>query len=113
MKEFEVKNLIIEWLQAMGAFVWVTQSMGVYDPRRGVYRKWVGPGKIKGVSDIIGIWNGRPLAIEVKTKTGVIRPEQTEFLQQFNIAGGIGFVAHSLEEVITYLNASGTELGNS
>ena len=52
-----------------------------------------------GSADLIG-WtkNGIFLAIEVKTLTGKIRPEQSQFISQVNIFGGIAFVAHSPQE---------------
>lgn len=61
-----------------------------------------------GMSDIIGIWpadddwvgpHGGFLAIEVKSKTGVVTPAQHAFLDQVNAAGGKGFVARSLDDV--------------
>lgn len=65
---------------------------------------------VPGMSDIIGvlpdtvptIYSGRTgvfLAIEVKLPRGVPTPEQVAFLQTVTLAGGLGFVAHSVDEV--------------
>lgn len=56
-----------------------------------------------GVSDILGIYKGRMLAIEVKNKGNKPSPAQKEFLDNVNHHGGIGFVAYNLEDVIENL----------
>jgi len=64
-----------------------------------------GLGSTPGVPDIVGILkDGRFLGIEVKTERGVLSPHQERFLQNINDAGGIGFVARNLEDVIEKLN---------
>jgi len=52
-----------------------------------------------GSSDLIG-WNryGKFLAVEVKSKYGIITLEQKNFLHQVNKSGGIGFASNSPEE---------------
>lgn len=60
-----------------------------------------------GVSDIIGmLWDGRFLAIEVKTpkRRKMVTPAQKEFLDDVNNNGGVGFVACDLNEVKNMLN---------
>lgn len=56
-------------------------------------------GSDKGISDILGIYKGRFLAIEVKKPGGKPSQHQKEFLDEVNRHGGIGFVARSAEEV--------------
>ncbi|MCH7740226.1 MAG: VRR-NUC domain-containing protein, partial [Chloroflexi bacterium] len=60
-----------------------------------------------GSSDLIG-WFPLPpaygrhstfLAIEVKSKKGVIRKEQILFIKAVKDAGGIAFIARSIEDV--------------
>lgn len=64
-----------------------------------------GLGSTPGISDIIAVEpkTGRIICIEVKTEKGVLSEHQTRFLQNINEAGGIGFVARSLEDVIEKL----------
>lgn len=54
----------------------------------------------RGCSDVIGqMRDGRLLAVEVKSPAGRLRPEQQQFLDTVNLAGGVGFVAKSLADV--------------
>ncbi len=54
----------------------------------------------RGMSDIMGILkDGRTLAIEVKTLTGRVEDHQWEFLDSISKAGGVAFVARSVEYV--------------
>ena len=48
-------------------------------------------------------WLLRFLAIEVKTKTGKVSPDQVKFLNRVNESGGLGFVARSVDDVIDTL----------
>jgi hypothetical protein len=57
----------------------------------------------KGISDILGLWMGRGLAIEVKAKGGRLSPEQKEFLEGWRESGGIAILAYSLDDVIQAL----------
>jgi penicillin-binding protein-related factor A (putative recombinase) len=53
-----------------------------------------------GVADILGCYKGRMIAIELKSPKGKATPDQERFLQNVNDAGGIGFVARTIDEVI-------------
>jgi len=78
------------------------------------WKAWQGPmSQPKGVSDILGIFKGRMLAIEVK-KQGWEPPspgtyayghylKQQAFIDRINAECGIGFFATSVEEVIDAL----------
>lgn len=57
----------------------------------------------KGIPDILGIWQGRMLGIEVKRPSGKVSPEQEAFMLRINEAGGLAFVAHSVKDVIENL----------
>ena len=58
---------------------------------------------MRGTSDILGVWQGKPLAIEVKTPTGRLSQYQAIFLERFARAGGISIVARSVEDVAKVL----------
>jgi len=65
------------------------------------FKHWSGPmTHPKGIADILGIWEGRPLAIEVKTKKGRVTDHQRKFLDCVRRNGGIAFVARSIDDVI-------------
>ena len=76
---------------------------------KGIFHRniWQGPMSDKGIPDLIGIFKGKPLAIEVKGPRAKIRPEQVEFLNQWVDEGGIGFIAWSIEDVIDRLGLEG------
>lgn len=57
-------------------------------------------GSTPGVSDIIGCMGGKFFAVELKAPKGTASKEQLEFIENVKRAGGIGFIAHSLDEVI-------------
>jgi len=66
-------------------------------------------GLCAGSSDLIG-WrtvtiNGRKIAqfvaIEVKSPTGRATPEQSNFIEQVNLAGGLAGIAHSPEDAVS------------
>ena len=103
--EKEIENSILAYLQALpGCFAWKNQSTGVYDPTKGIFRKSKNKFHLNGVSDIIGIYKGKFLAIEVKTPKNKLRPaHQKAFIEEINKRGGIAFFATSVEEVEDFL----------
>ena len=64
------------------------------------FKQFQGLGSYLGVSDILGIYQGKMLAIEVKAPHGKPTPAQTEFLKQVQDEGGIAILAYSIEDVI-------------
>lgn len=101
--EKDIKRVIIAYLRMRGVFCWVNTSVGVWDEKKNTYRRMNGAGQMKGTADILGIFNGKPLAIEVKSAKGVISLEQAHFLNLFRKAGGIAFVARSVDDVVSQL----------
>ena len=59
-----------------------------------------GLGSYPGVSDFLGIYKGRFLAIEAKAPHGKPSPAQTEFLDRVRKDGGIAILAYSVDDVI-------------
>ena len=58
-----------------------------------------------GCPDVLGqLKDGRLLGVEVKAKTGRLRPEQTIFLERIRGAGGVAFVARDLRDVLRELS---------
>lgn len=62
---------------------------------------------MKGVADILGIYQGKPLAIEVKSKKGRLSEFQKTFLIRFHAQGGIAIVARSVDDVENRLRDRG------
>jgi len=95
--ETELVAACVATLKANGCLVWRQNSGGFTDDEgRYVAMQW----GIKGVSDIIGLLpGGRFLAVEVKWRSGALRPHQEDFLKAVNEAGGLGVVVRSIAEL--------------
>lgn len=99
--EKTVEQNILQYLATIkDCFAWKNHTVGVFDPKKKVFRMPRNRFQIRGVSDILGIYKGRPLAIEVKSAKGKVSPEQKDFLNKFAEMGGLCFVARSVEDVI-------------
>ena len=101
MKESEIQKQILDWLKLQsGGFFFRTNNIGVpLHGESGGYR----PSPVKGLADIIGVFKGHFIAIEVKTRKGKLTANQIEFLNNVIGGGGHAIVARSLETVIDYI----------
>lgn len=52
-----------------------------------------------GVSDLVVIWRGRVLAVEVKIGKNTLSDNQGEFLEAAEAAGAVPVVAYSLDDL--------------
>lgn len=86
--EREIQDAIMMEASQLGATVWRNNTGMLYN-RRGTPVKY---GLCKGSSDIIGIWQGRFLAIEVKRPNKKATKDQQRFIDHVNAKGGIAFV---------------------
>lgn len=103
--EKHIENQILSWLALKKIFAFKHDSVGIFDPVKKTYRIRNNVRTVRGVSDILGILpGGRFLAIEVKRPSGVVSEHQQTFLNAVNQAGGAGFVARSLQDVIDKLS---------
>ncbi len=104
--EKQIESAILDYLNILPeAKFWKVDCTGIFDPKKGVFRQKRSKHRYKGVSDIIGFYRGRFIAIEVKTpsrrkKTTV---EQEEFLEAAASNGQIAIVACSVQEVANVL----------
>jgi penicillin-binding protein-related factor A (putative recombinase) len=99
--EKDIEKSILRFLEfTPNCFAWKNNTTGIYDPTKKVFRKSRNKYAINGVSDILGVYHGRFLAIEVKRPSNKERPEhQKTFIDLINRHGGIAFFATSVEEV--------------
>lgn len=89
--ESDITRRIRQYLDLIGVFHW---------------KQWQGPmSQPRGVSDILGCCKGKLLAIEVKKPGGKLSEYQEKFLNSVNAAGGVGFMACSVDEVDAELKA--------
>lgn len=104
--EREIERSILAWLNYQPKTkAWKNKSMGTYDPVRKAFRRSNDPFSQKGTSDIIGIWNGRMICIEVKSAKGRATPEQKQFLQEMANLGAISMLVRSLDDVLNGFDA--------
>lgn len=101
--EKRIENEILSFLKSIGCYCWKNQSVGIYDPIKKTFRRSNNVHHIRGVADILGILDGRFLAIEVKSATGRLTDEQRVFLRRINEEGGVGIVGRSAKEVAAEL----------
>lgn len=92
--EARLQKSIIEFLHAHGVFAWINYQPLIRKGQMKLYHT-----SSTGVSDILAIFEGKPVAIEVKHGNNKPTKKQEEFLQKFRDEGGIAFVARSLEDV--------------
>lgn len=83
----------------------ITREIRAYLKIRGVFHWKVFQtlGSTVGCPDILGIYKGKFLGIEVKTKSGKLSERQALFIEQINMEGGLAFVARSVDDVIQEL----------
>ena len=87
--EKEVTKSIRQFLDALG--IWH-------------FKHWSGQyTSIRGISDILGIYKGKFLAIEVKRPGGKLSYDQSLFLDVVERNGGIAFKAESTDDVMNGL----------
>lgn len=91
--EGQIKKDILNYLQMRGVFCWVNQAGMI--PGRKLLKV--------GISDILGCYNGRLLAIEVKAGKAKPTPPQLEFIDDVNQSGGLAFVARCVADVVEKL----------
>lgn len=92
MAEKRIENQIKQYLDSIGA--WHIKTHG------NMFSK-------AGTPDIIACLRGRFVAIEVKQPGGRVSPLQMAHIKLINRAGGVAFVAYSLEDVKHILKKEG------
>ncbi len=97
--EKQIENSILEYLAWRKIFAWKNQSVGIWDAKKQIYRKPNNKHHKKGVSDIIGVFKGKPLFIEVKKPGGKASSDQITFLTEAAKNGAIAIIAESVEDV--------------
>lgn len=87
---------------------WAVPNGGFRDIRTAAKLK--AEGVKPGVSDIMVLWGGRLICIELKNAKGRQAPEQKEWADTITCAGGVYYLARSVEEVEGFLDAAGLPL---
>ena len=97
--ETELIRNIRDYLHLLGAVTTrVNSGLKVMEEPGGKNRRVLRMAEA-GTSDIVGCFKGRYIAIEAKIAPNKTTLAQEEFLQKVRDAGGIAFVAYSLDDV--------------
>ena len=102
MKENNIQALCRMEASRLGALIW-RNNVGKLQDKTG---RWVTYGLCVGSADLIGIYRGKFLAIEIKMPGKKTTKEQEIFLQAIRNNGGIAGVVHSPEDVESLLTSS-------
>ena len=113
--ELQIETEILQWLNMQeGVFAFKVETRGFYDSNKGFYRRNRNKFVLKGTSDILAVFKGRFLAIEVKTpinmrkfkgNPGEHELNQIAFLSAVTQKKGLSICASSLDEVINYIES--------
>ena len=97
--ETEFVRQIRDYLHLRGAVTTrVNSGLKILQNEDGSNRR-VMRGAEAGTADIIGCYRGRYFAIEAKVGKNKATDKQNEFIQQVQEAGGIAFVAWTLDDI--------------
>jgi hypothetical protein len=103
LSEKVIETQILHFLNTLPeCYAWKNHTTGIFDPTRGIFRR-LGGYSVRGVSDILGIYRGKMICLEVKSEKGRVRPEQKEFLDRMTQLGAIAGVVRGLPEVRSLL----------
>lgn len=106
LKENAIENQILTWLYYQKVWAWKNVTGGYFDAKRKVFRKQRSKFAINGVSDIVGVFKGRPLFIECKAHSGRLTPDQKAFLDRAKKEGALACVAKSISDVEQLLSTA-------
>ena len=82
-------------------------NSGTFEMGSGDNKRYIRANTQRGISDIMGaLKDGRVLACEVKSAKGIAHEHQQAFLDKINAAGGLGFIARSVDDVINALKGA-------
>jgi len=108
--EKNTQAAILHYLAIRGIFAW-RQNQGAMRMenkanemgRRKRRDRFIRFAAVDGISDIIGIYKGRFLSIEVKKVGNKPTDHQRDFLTRVDKEGGIAIVAYSVDDVVSAL----------
>lgn len=103
--EKDIQKQILEYLALRRIVAW-RQNSGAMKGKSATGKAWyVKFHTAPGCSDVLGVLpGGRFFAIEVKRPGNVATPNQESFIEKIRQAGGLAFVAYSVDDVIREFN---------
>ena len=89
--------VLFDLTNVRGCACYRINNVGVYDSKRGVYRKG---GTRKGIPDIVGVIDGRFYGIEIKHGRDRQSADQRVIELEIKSAGGVYFIATSFSDYV-------------
>lgn len=90
-------NKIIATIYQDGGFAFRASSTGIFDSKQGGYRT----APKKGVSDVLAVYHGIFIAIEVKIGMDRLSDEQIGFIKNIQNAGGYAIMTKNIDDFKT------------
>lgn len=94
--EAEIQATILEWLRFKGIPHTITEAKRSFNEHGQLVRRIA-----RGWPDVTGCYQGRMLALEVKSAIGKLRQDQAAVLHALWQAGALVVIARSLDDVIS------------
>jgi len=98
--ETRLQSQIMRALKGVPGLALWRNNAGAIDRGGGVMMRF---GLTKGAPDLIGIYRGRFVGLEIKTRTGRVTAEQNVFLNTVRAYGGLAGVVRSLDDALRIL----------
>ena len=98
-RETTIVGSILDYIKTRPDVFAYRNNTGAYRTESGGFLRYGYPGS----ADIIGVWNGKFLAIECKTARGKQDIDQVRFQRDIEKCGGLYLLARSWQEVREYL----------
>ena len=90
----QLTNQIIDHIYRAGGYAWRASSVGVFDTKKMYFRA----SAKKGVADVLSVYKGILIAVEIKIGKDRLSDEQEGFMANIRNAGGRAFVATEFEQ---------------
>ena len=105
-KESDIENEILTWLNNQkNILAFKVETSGYWDQKKQFYRKRKSKFVLPGTSDILGVYEGKFFAIEVKReKNFKISNHQLHFINEIRKNGGFAGIARNIQEAALILN---------
>lgn len=104
--ESDIQRDICDWLHSKDFFFWRQNNIPVFGASGDGHRRYRAMPKysLKGLPDIVVLYNGHYIALEVKRPKAKQTPEQLEIEKKTVDNGGLYFVVTSIEEASVVMN---------
>lgn len=100
-------DAVIKYFKLHGGNAYRINTVGIYDKEMGGLRN---SGMKKGLPDVIGIYKGQFIGVEIKIGKDRQSDYQKEREQEINAAGGLYFIAKTFDQIKPLLDVVFTKV---